>query len=392
LNLTLNDRPDSCVDSRMFRWVAVLLLVGTAHADSLKATQLSVGGGHVCALVKSEVVCWGDNAVGQLGVGVSGKAVGELTKPHVVGGLPKIVRVSAGQQHTCAIDVDGAVWCWGSAGGDVVVTDGGTTGSMELKGDKLGTPVKMPLGKGKARAIHVSNAGPDACAAFEDEVRCWSTFRAIPINATSIAKIETKTYTISAVTKLAMSHGKICAINVAGLSCWTHDQKPAAAKLDQLPATVAMGEMYACVASAKGDARCWWSLVDEFWKRKPDREIQWKAKRATRAIAVGDSPVCTVDATGAVDCFLSDEGGLTDDAIAASWATTQLAPHKIPGVSDAVDIGIARGRDVFGYGFGCALGKSGDVFCWGDNETGQLGRGDTERSKTAARVLAPVRD
>src|SRR5947207_12665412 len=54
--------------------------------------SISVGQAHVCALTAShEVVCWGDNAAGQLGVGKDGRSVGpSLSRPHVVGGLPPI--------------------------------------------------------------------------------------------------------------------------------------------------------------------------------------------------------------------------------------------------------------------------------------------------------------
>ena len=79
--------------------------------------ELSVGGTHVCALTAGhEVVCWGDNAAGQLGIGKNGRsAPSNLARPHVVGGLPPIAHVAAGVMHTCAIDREGSVFCWGSS-------------------------------------------------------------------------------------------------------------------------------------------------------------------------------------------------------------------------------------------------------------------------------------
>jgi hypothetical protein len=144
--------------------------------------------------------------------------------------------------------------------------------------------------------------------------------------------------------------------------------------------------------STTGEARCWSSLIGEFWKTPPDRIVRWPGKPATRALAVGDSPVCTADAGGVVDCFLSAEGGLTEDAAAASWAIPTIGPHAIAGISDAVDLGLGAGRNVFGYGFGCALRATRDaagsqVACWGDNESGELGTGDYRATKSAARVV-----
>jgi hypothetical protein len=363
-------------------------------------TQLSVGPGHVCAVTTSHaVVCWGDNAAGQLGVGRSLRSVGEhLARPHVVGGLPSIASVAAGPMHTCALDLEGNVYCWGSAGGDFVATEGGASGSIELHGDQLGTPVKMPLGAGAAHLVALSTVGNEACAAFEDDIRCWTTMFEIPINAQSIAPPKLRTVKIAGVTAMALGHGKGCAVTAQGMSCWSHDTAPTPAKIGAMvPAQIAIGEMYACVVSTTGDTRCWWSLIDDFWKKPPNREVRWRGKRATRAIAVGDSPVCTVDDAGALDCFLSDEGGLTDSAAAESWAGKAIGPHPIVGVDHAIEVGAARSRDLFGYGFGCALRESrnadgAQVFCWGDNESGELGNGAATQSRTAVAVLGATTD
>ncbi len=359
--------------------------------------QLSVGSAHACAVTTTHaVVCWGDNAAGELGVGIDKRYVGEsLLRPHVVGGLPDIERVAAGQMHSCAIDGRGTVFCWGSAGGDLKATVGGVSGSIELRGNRLGTPVRMPLG-GQAHVVAISRTGTTACAAFADDVQCWSTFQAIPINARTITLPALHTTMLAGVTALAMGHGKVCAIADTKLWCWHGDDSPTAAVWARgdafIPITVAIGEMYACALSAAGEVRCWLSLIDDFWKKPPNRDVRWPNKPATRAVAVGDSPICTADATGVVDCFLSDEQGLPDDAAAASWATTSLGPHPIAGIDGAIDLGLGAGRNVMGFGFGCALRGTPDasgaqVFCWGDNESGELGNGTTQSTKTAVRVL-----
>jgi len=378
----------------MGRWIAVafVFLSHAAHGEPplRDITQLSVGQGHVCGLTaNSTVVCWGDNAAGQVGIDTTGKAMPtSVTRPHVVGGLPKIKTVVAGSQHTCAIANDDRVWCWGSAGGDLKVGVGGTSGSIELAGVGLGTPVEMPLGDGTVRAIVVGNR--HACAALATEVRCWPTLGTIPIGAKSITAPKLAITRLAGATSLAMGHGKFCATTKTKLLCWRDGIAPAQANLPrgEIPVEVSLGEMYACVRSAAGEARCWRSLIDDFWKRTPEKLIRWTGKRATKAIVAGDSPICTADVTGAVDCFLSDEQGLPDQAASASWATTALEAHPIKGVGNAIDVGIGRGRDAFGYGFGCALRGDLTVACWGDNEHGQLGRGTTTRDKKAAAVLA----
>jgi hypothetical protein len=365
--------------------------------------QLSVGSAHVCAVTTSHaVVCWGDNATGELGVGTDGLYVGEsLSRPHVVGGLPEVKAVAAGKLHTCALDLAGHVYCWGSAGGDLKESEGGAVGSIELHGKRLGTPVQMPLGT-EANVIALSHTTDAACAASVDGVRCWRTFQAIPIKRprTLPAAMQVEHALVFGVSAMAMSHGKVCAVAGAKLWCWGHADAPSPAIWANgdafTPAHIAMGEQYACATSASGDVRCWASLIDDFWKNPPDRDVQWPGKSPTHALAIGDSPICTADAIGRVDCFLSEEGGLTDDAVAASWATSGLGPHPIAGIEDAIDLGLGVGRNVMGYGFGCAMRARPDragalVLCWGDNESGQLGNGTTTRARAAVRVLDATR-
>jgi len=77
----------------------------------------SVDGGdrHVCGIRQSGVLaCWGDREDGPLGVGAT---TGEATSPVDVDATTDWSRVSAGLSHTCAIKLDGSLWCWGSNGG-----------------------------------------------------------------------------------------------------------------------------------------------------------------------------------------------------------------------------------------------------------------------------------
>jgi Alpha-tubulin suppressor and related RCC1 domain-containing proteins len=69
---------------------------------------ISTGYLHTCAIDKNDSLwCWGDNKSGQLGDGTN--------KPS---NIPKMImqdvsQVEMGANHTCAIKKDGSLWCWG---------------------------------------------------------------------------------------------------------------------------------------------------------------------------------------------------------------------------------------------------------------------------------------
>ena len=79
--------------------------------------QVAAGGSHTCALTESggnsEVKCWGRNAEGQLGDGKGGSGQSSSTPVLVDTGLTHPVAITTGQGHSCAIEADGNIWCWG---------------------------------------------------------------------------------------------------------------------------------------------------------------------------------------------------------------------------------------------------------------------------------------
>eukprot|EP00048_Salpingoeca_helianthica_P009552 m.137162 g.137162 ORF g.137162 m.137162 type:complete len:903 (+) comp14894_c0_seq12:288-2996(+) len=74
---------------------------------------LSCGAYHCCAILPSTALrCWGTRNNGQLGVGATSTAplpLGSATDTFASG----VVKVVGGAAHTCALDNQGRVWCWG---------------------------------------------------------------------------------------------------------------------------------------------------------------------------------------------------------------------------------------------------------------------------------------
>jgi len=125
-------------------------------SGGLSAVRLSVGAYHSCLIdLDHELYCWGDGANGKLGLG----STESRPVPTRVPGLYR--EVSAAWESTCAIDLESHAWCWGynSAGS---LGDGSRTDRL------VPTPVAGGL---EFRRIA---AGFHSCGVTRDEeLYCW---------------------------------------------------------------------------------------------------------------------------------------------------------------------------------------------------------------------------
>jgi alpha-tubulin suppressor-like RCC1 family protein len=123
--------------------------------------SVAAGGDHTCAVkTDGSAWCWGANANGQIGDGTDDNAPG----PVAVSGLPSLTTAFAlGADHTCALEDDGSVWCWGR-------NDRGQLGDGTT--DESSTPVEvsgLPAG-----VVGVAAGGLHSCAIDGDGgVWCW---------------------------------------------------------------------------------------------------------------------------------------------------------------------------------------------------------------------------
>ena len=78
--------------------------------------KLTAGAYHTCALLSDQTVrCWGRNADGQLGYGITDN-IGDTEVPSSKGAVSvggKVLDIDAGDFHTCVILEGAAVRCWG---------------------------------------------------------------------------------------------------------------------------------------------------------------------------------------------------------------------------------------------------------------------------------------
>ncbi len=146
--------------------------------DNSKVVSIGSGGQHTCALLDSgKVKCWGLNSNGQLGIGKVLTWGWELSEmggavPDVPLGKGRVIALTVGKNHNCALFEEGRIKCWGGNNegqlglGDAI--DRGTR--LEKMGEAL--PF-VNLGT-HARAVSVTAGNDHSCALFDSgKVKCW---------------------------------------------------------------------------------------------------------------------------------------------------------------------------------------------------------------------------
>jgi len=81
-------------------------------AREVRMSRVAVGQGHACAIDEGgRLYCWGRNNLGQLG---AQPALEQVRVPVQVDPTRQFGSVAAGLWHTCAIALDGRLYCWGN--------------------------------------------------------------------------------------------------------------------------------------------------------------------------------------------------------------------------------------------------------------------------------------
>jgi alpha-tubulin suppressor-like RCC1 family protein len=145
------------------------------------AKAIAAGAAHTCALLDDDSVkCWGVNDRGQLGLGDTdprGDDPDEMGDhlPAVALGLPTGVRVislTAGDAHTCALLSNGAAKCWGAGSNGRLGS--GVTSSYGDEPNEMGIALPV-VDVGSGRTVKAITAGAAHTCAIRDsnDVVCW---------------------------------------------------------------------------------------------------------------------------------------------------------------------------------------------------------------------------
>ena len=311
--------------------------------------RLTAGDGHTCALLEGGAVrCLGNGESGQLGYGDTDPIGGDETPGDVdVGG--EVVEVVAGGSHTCAVLASGAVRCWGlGASGQLGYGNEDSIGDDELPASAGDVDVEPDVVQVAAGALHT-------CALLErGVVRCWG--------AGGDGQL-----------------GYLCTEDIGD------NEVPATAGDVTVGGTVvqiAAGEKHTCAMLADGAVRCWgqgekgrlgYGNTEDVGNGTPLAIAGDVAVGGTVVqIAAGEEHTCALLDGGAVRCWGEAERGQL-----GYGNTEDVGDDETPVTAGNVDAGGTVVQIVTGAWHTCALLKDGAVRCWGRGDEGQLGYGNT---------------
>ncbi len=237
-----------------------------------------------------------------------------------------VVSFSTGPMSACAVDGDGAAWCWG-------LNDAGQLGDGTT--EKRYTPVRV-TGLPALKAI--ASGGDITCAlTTSGDAYCWGVWAQTVIGAV--------TPPVPALTPTLISGGHTFT-------------------------SITAGYFFACGLDATGAAWCWGNnefgqlgTGDTTLTTRP-RSVVFR--QALTAISAGWDHVCGLTAAGAAYCWgRNNIGQLGIGSYSDSAHTTPVA----------VAGGIAFKSISGGDWYTCGLTAAGKAYCWGDSEAGKLGNG-----------------
>lgn len=393
------------------------------------AVQISAGRAHTCVVTAGQdVLCWGANGAGQLGVPTAQVARSSFPVKVELGG--KAVQVAAGGNHTCAILTDGQLRCWGSnergqlGRGSLVAT--GTVGpvSPPAKNASFWTTAET-LTAGAAFTC-AGMKGGDLGGLPARRFFCWGENIARQVGTESTngqpattpilvtqngteAGSPQEGFTVAAGDDFACSgfYGAAGAAFFSAIACWGSrvngqiGAPPQPGGFDismRFPSTasdggqapvfglfkdglVAAGAGHACIRLEQAGVtptglRCWGNNTrgqtgSATTGYRPAEAVAGFDATNVTALSAGGQTTCVVT-QGQVQCVgANDVGQLGRGALDTKTNAAFANVVSLPPSASA----IAVGREHVCAVLGTAAGQKGQVACWGQNQTGQLGDG-----------------
>lgn len=304
-------------------------------AGDLTPTELSVGWSHACVITDAGAYCWGWSQFGRLG----NASVTEdyAASPVAVTNGGRFTQISVGHSHTCALDGEGAGWCWGD---NIHGQVGADTTMLEVDEPFR---VRTDLRFVQVQAGRWHSCGLTAAGA----VYCWGS-------DTSIGTGDEPSYYRYTTPQPVLLEGTYVAISSQSYNT--------------------------CALRDTGALYCWGlSIHGELGAGEDDTDFY-----TTPLLVLGDHQWKQVDAGQYRAC------GITTSDVAYCWGRDVSLGDDVVG-DTAAPAEVPGGRTyatIHAGGNTCATTAAGAGYCWGGNDVGQLGEFPETWSTTPVQ-LAP---
>ncbi len=307
--------------------VGIAIRAGLDNSD-FALVSVAAGGEHTCGIDgDGAVYCWGNDRFGALGRGEQAYGTA-VSSPGRVSGLERgVAALSAGSTHSCVVDADESVVCWG--GNQFGQIGNGLTGQGEHDPATVNLPVRG--------AELVAAGSHHSCAVVRTgAVYCWGS--------NVWGQIGDGTLT-----------GRTNPVEVSGL-------------LDELVSISAA--RHTCGATSRGEVYCWglnssgqlgYAPVIEPTPTPQPSPTPTATPPPTQIVGPTPTPQPTPTPFQVPTPAPTATAGPSTPVPPAAPGVDSSKPGKVQGVEDVVSVSV-------GFTHSCALTSSGRVFCWGEPE------------------------
>jgi alpha-tubulin suppressor-like RCC1 family protein len=345
--------------------------------DTACVAEVALGHDCTCARkMDGTVWCWGE----LLGAGGSVSRLDELGS--------NVVQIALGADHGCARKADDTLWCWGR---NTYGQLGDGTNMDKASPVQVGSPLE-------SNVLRFAIAPHHGCAEKHDgTLWCWgrneagqlgdgtTSTRTLPVQVTELT---------GQIADLALGDTRSCVRKTDGtLWCWGNNNGGqlgigAASNPLFVPtqiealandvAQVALGGYHSCARTTEDTLWCWGNnyagqVGDGTTSAQPS-PVQVSALASDVAkVATGRFHTCARKYDDTLWCWGENEVGQVGDGTIENRST----PTKIDLLASDVALGNHHS---------CALATDGTLWCWGENAASQLGDGTTTSTTTPVEV------
>ena len=386
--------------------------------------SISAGNLHTCGLkISGELYCWGSNGDGQLGNGTTTykstpTRIGVATDWQSISAGGSFSMLSDSYSHTCGVKSSGELYCWGSNGdgqlGDGTITDKyiptpigvdtdwqsisiarthtygvKTTGELYHWGSGSSSPTRIgvdtdwqSISAGDYHTCGVKSGGKLYCWGSNGDGQLGDGTTANKTSPTQIG-VDSDWQGISA----GGSH--TCGLKISGeLYCWgsngsgklgvgTTANKNSPTRIGATTdwQSISAGSYHTCGVKSSGELYCWGR--NEYYgnlgdgttanKNSPTRigvATDWQS------ISAGGGHTCGIKDNGELYCWGRNYFGELGDGTGGdlTYDNDKSSPTRIGVATDWQSISAGGAHT-------CGIKDSGELYCWGDNVSGELGDG-----------------